>query len=186
MNLSPPELTKLQAMKKSEKQLLYILVSFALLGALVVCSDIYFEKRELLTQEHTNLQNEWIEIETLFEERSLWELRGQWLEENQPIFTNNQAVTQAIFERAEKPRTSGISTSRLTLVPLNETPFFNEVGVSFTAEGELGSILRWLYDMTPPSSFRVIRNIRLAPSADEAQILTANIELLRWYAPPES
>ena len=173
-------------MKKSEKQLLYILISIALLGALVVCSDVYFEKRELLTQEHNNLQNEWIEIETLFEERSMWELRGQWLKKNQPTFTNNQAITQAIFERAEKPRTSGITTSRLNLVPLNETLFFSEVGVSFTAEGELGSILRWLYDMTPPSSFRVIRNIRLAPSADEAQILTANIELLRWYAPPES
>ena len=173
-------------MKKSEKQLLYILVSLALLGALVVCSDIYFEKRELLTQERTNLQNEWIEIETLFEERSLWELRGQWLEKNQPIFSNNQAVTQAIFERAEKPRTPGITTSRLSLIPGSETPFFSEVGVSFTAEGELGSILRWLYDMTPPSSFRFIRNIRLTPSAEEPQILSANIELLRWYTPSES
>ena len=173
-------------MKKSEKQLLYILVSLALLGALVVCSDIYFEKRELLTQERTNLQNEWIEIETLFEERSLWELRGQWLEKNQPIFTNNQAVTQAIFERAEKPRTPGITTSRLSLIPGSETPFFSEVGVSFNAEGELGSILRWLYDMTPPSSFRFIRNIRLTPSAEEPQILSANIELLRWYTPSES
>jgi hypothetical protein len=173
-------------MKKSEKQLLYILVSLALLGALVVCSDIYFEKRELLTQERTNLQNEWIEIETLFEERSLWELRGQWLEKNQPIFTNNQAVTQAIFERAEKPRTPGITTSRLSLIPGSETPFFSEVGVSFNAEGELGSILRWLYDMTPPSSFRFIRNIRLTPSAEEPQILSANIELLRWYTTPES
>tara|TARA_B100000927_G_scaffold168864_1_gene136128 strand:+ start:555 stop:1076 length:522 start_codon:yes stop_codon:yes gene_type:complete len=173
-------------MKKSEKQLLYILVSLALLGALVVCSDIYLEKRELLTQERTNLQNEWIEIETLFEERSMWELRGQWLEQNQPTFTNNQAIAQAIFERAEKPRTSGITTSRLSLIPASETPFFSEVGVSFNAEGELGSILRWLYDMTPPSSFRFIRNIRLTPSAEEPQILSANIELLRWYTPSES
>jgi len=173
-------------MKKSEKQLLYVLISLALLGALVVCSDIYFEKRELLTQERTNLQNEWIEIETLFEERSMWELRGQWLEKNQPTFTNNQAIAQAIFERAEKPRTPGITTSRLSLIPASETPFFNEVGVSFSAEGELGSILRWLYDMTAPSSFRFIRNIRLTPSAEEPQILSANIELLRWYTPPES
>ena len=173
-------------MKKSEKQLLYILVSLALLGALVVCSDIYLEKRELLTLERTNLQNEWIEIETLFEERSMWELRGQWLEQNQPTFTNNQAIAQAIFERAEKPRTPEITTSRLSLIPASETPFFSEVGVSFSAEGELGSILRWLYDMTPPSSFRFIRNIRLTPSAEEPQILSANIELLRWYTPSES
>ena len=90
-------------MKKNEKRLLFMLLSLALLGAVVVCSDIYFDKKELLSQEHTNLENEWIEIQTLFEDRAMWELRGQWLENNQPAFTNNQAITQAIFERAEKP-----------------------------------------------------------------------------------
>ena len=173
-------------MKNNEKRLLFVLLSLALLGAVVVCSDIYFDKKELLSQEYTNLENEWIEIQTLFEERSMWELRGQWLENNQPAFTDNQTITQAIFERAEKPGTSGVTTYRLTLVPVNETPFFNEVGVSLTAEGELGRILRWLYDITPPSSFRVIRNLKLTPGSEDPQVITAKIELLRWYAPPQS
>ncbi|MEM9282935.1 MAG: hypothetical protein AAGA96_13995, partial [Verrucomicrobiota bacterium] len=125
-------------------------------------------------------------IQTLYEEKEMWELRGEWLKKNQPAFTNNQAISQAIFETAERPSISGVTTSGISLIPVSESADRIEVGVSFLAEGELGRIFRWLYDITPPSSFRVVRSIRIFPGAEDPRKLTAKIELLRWYAPRNS
>tara|TARA_R110002096_G_scaffold116864_5_gene253320 strand:- start:5807 stop:6328 length:522 start_codon:yes stop_codon:yes gene_type:complete len=171
-------------MKQSEKRLLYFLLSLALLGAAVVCSDIYFDRRDELSGEKGNLETEWIEIEALFEEKEMWELRANWLDKNQPSFTNNETITQSIFDRVQSPSISGVTTSRLTLLPVDSSPYYIQAGVSLTAEGELGRIFRWLYDLTPPTAFRVARNIKLTPSPEDPEIINAKFELLRWYAPP--
>ncbi len=66
-------------MKASEKRLLFALLGMLFLGAAVIGSDYYFDRRDLLLADKSELENDWVVIETLFEEKEVWELRSAWL-----------------------------------------------------------------------------------------------------------
>lgn len=172
-------------MKKSEKQLLFALLGLVLLGAGVIASDVYFDKRAELTSERTQLNTDWIEIQILFEDKELWEMRANWLNQNQPAFTSSEQIAQAIFKDALAEEETGFTTSKQNLLPNDRTPDYIQAGVTLIAQGELPSFMRWAYDLTRPESFRVISNLKLTPDKEEEGRIVAQMELLRWYAPPE-
>lgn len=172
-------------MKKSEKRLLFILLGLALLGAVVIFSNVYFEKRDELRSEQENLAAEWEEIEILFEERELWEMRANWLTANQPKYTSSDQVANEIFDIAQAKGVKGVETSKQVLIPIDEevSPHYIQAGVSLQAKGSLPDVLRWIYDLTRPETFRVVRNLSLAPDKENPESIIAKFELLRWYAP---
>lgn len=170
-------------MKPSEKRLLIGLLAMLLLGAGVIGSDYYFDRRDELLAVKANLDNEWITIETLFEEKEIWEVRAAWLEKNQPAFTSTELIDQAIFKEALASDIDGVTTSRHTLLPTVHTPYYTQSGVSLNAAGDLASVFRWLHDLNRPESFRVIRNVKIGPDKDKAENIVAQFELLRWYTP---
>ena len=137
----------------------------------------------MLLAEKSNLEIEWVEIETLFEEKDLWETRAAWLDQNQPKFTSNEEIDQAIFKEAEAEDVEGVTTSKLALLPTVSTRDYVQAGVSLTASGELGDVLRWIYDLNHPQDFRVIRNLKISPDKEAPEKVVAHLELLRWYAP---
>ncbi|MAS92687.1 MAG: hypothetical protein CMO55_05765 [Verrucomicrobiales bacterium] len=171
-------------MKAREKRLLFALLGLVVLGVAVICSDIYFDKRDELEAERENLDTEWVVIETLFEEREVWELRADWLENNQPAFTTTEQMEGDIFQTSEATEVEGVTTSKKTLLPTQTTQDYVQVGVSVVANGNLPSVFRWLYDLTRPDSFRVIRNFKVAPDKENEGQIIAQFDLLRWYAPP--
>ena len=171
-------------MKRSEKRLLILLLILVLLGAGVVGSDLYFDRLDQLESQRTALESEWIEIEALFEERNRWEMRANWLREHQPEFSDTEEIDQAIFDRALADDVDGVTTSRRTLLPTERSEHYVQAGVSLEARGELAPVLRWFHDLTRPASFRVIRNLKLAPDEKEEGRVVARFDLLRWYAPP--
>lgn len=170
-------------MKPNEKRLLIGLLAVLFLGAGVIGSDYYFGKRDALLSEKANLDNEWITIETLFEEKEMWELRATWLAEHQPVFTSTEEIDQAIFKEALADGVDGVTTSRHTLLPMVNTSYYTQSGVSLTASGELGDVFRWLHGLNRPESFHVIRNLKVGPDKDKAENIVAQLELLRWYTP---
>ncbi len=173
-------------MKANEKRLLAALLGMLLLGAAVIGSDYYFERRNLLLAEKTALENEWVVIETLFEEKEIWEVRSAWLAQNQPPFTTAEEVEQSIYQEALAKDVDGVSTSKQTLLPTLTTSDFVQAGVALTASGELKDVFRWLYDLNRPETFHVIRNLKVAPDKEAPEKILATFELLRWYAPPEA
>lgn len=170
-------------MKASEKRLLFGLLAMLFLGAAVIGSDFYFKKRDALLADKANLDNEWITIETLFEEKEIWEMRAEWLERHQPAFTSTEAIDQAIFKEALAAEVEGVDTSKQTLLPTVTSPYFTQAGVSLSASGDLASVFRWLHDLNRPENFRVIRNVKVGPDKDKAENIIAQFELLRWYTP---
>jgi len=172
-------------MKKSEKQLLLALLGLVLLGAGVVASDIYFDRRDELKAERENLDTEWLEIQITFEEKELWEMRANWLNQNQPAFTSNEQIAQSIFKEALAEDETGFTTSKQNLLPNDRTTDYIQAGVTLIAQGELPSVMRWAYNLTRPESFRVINNFKLTPDKEDEGKIVATMELLRWYAPPE-
>lgn len=172
-------------MKASEKRLLFALLAMLLLGGVVIASDFYFDRRDLLLNERRRLEEEWIVIETLFEEKELWEARAEWLDRSQPAFTSSEQVEQAIYQEALAKDAEGVTTSKQALMPTLTTPDFVQAGVSLNATGELSDVFRWLYELNRPEEFRVIRNLKVAPDKEAPEKIIAQFELLRWYAPPE-
>mgnify|MGYP001803636656 CR=1 FL=1 len=170
-------------MKKSEKRLLTILLSLVFLAGLVLFLDLYKDKREELLAENARLDMEWVEIDALFEEKEIWEVRSNWLEQNQPTLTSNEAISQAIFNDSKAENRRGITISKQTLLPVETTGSYVQAGVAVVASGELAAISRWIYDMTRPITFRAVRNISIRPNPDDPSKVTAQFELVRMYAP---
>lgn len=173
-------------MKTREKRLLFALLGILLIGGLVIGSDYFFDERERLLNEQGQLRNEWIVIETLFEEKDLWEMRSTWLEEKQPRFTSSEAADQAIYQESLAQGVSGVTTSKQNLLPAVSTPNYVQAGVSLSASGTLGDVFRWLYDLNQPEDFRVVRNLKVVPDKESPEHIIATFELLRWYAPAPS
>jgi len=159
------------------------LATLLLAGAVVIGSDFYSDRRQALIAERNLLEMEWIEIETLLEDKTLWELRSVWLQTNQPKFTSTREIDDEIFSKALAEGVEGVTTSRQTLLATETSDYFVQAGVALTATGSLPSLMRWIYDLTPPESFRVIRNLKLNPDADDPEKAVAQLEILRWYAP---
>lgn len=148
-----------------------------------MCADLYFDRRDELLNQKALLDNEWIEIETLFEEKDFWEMRGAWLSANQPVYTSADKISEEIFELAQATDVEGVTTAKQSLLPVEDTPHYVQAGVALEAKGELAPLLRWLYDLTRPGTFRVVRNLVVRPDKEEAGSVIATMELLRWYAP---
>lgn len=170
-------------MKPSEKRLLFAFLGILFLGGITLGSRFYFEKRDLLLTEKSTLENEWIEIETLFEEKEMWEMRSQWLDQNQPKFTNAEEVEQEIYKLAQAENIDGVTTSRQNLLPTSTTPDYVQAGVSLAASGDLDNVMRWLYDLNRSEAFQVVHNLKILPDKESPEKIIATFELLRWYAP---
>lgn len=170
-------------MKKSEKRLAIILST--LLGGccLIVLFDMYFDKRDRLLAEKSALEIDWVRIDTLLEDRQMWEIRSHWLEQNQPKTKSTDEIDQALFEEVSEIEKEGVLTSNQKLLPSQSNSIFTQAGVSLQATGELPDLFRWLHELEEPGSFRVIRNLKATPSAEEPSNLTLSFQLLRWYAP---
>lgn len=173
-------------MKSSEKRLLFALLGMLFLGAVVIGSDFYFDRRNLLLAERATLEEQWVEIDALFEEKDLWEARGEWLAQNQPKFTTTEKIDQEIYQEALAEKVSGVTTSKLSLLPTLTTPEYVQAGVSLTAQGDLQDVFRWIYELNRPEGFRVIRNLKVQPDKEAPEKVLATFDLLRWYAPPEA
>jgi hypothetical protein len=173
-------------MKPSEKRLLFALLGMLFLGAGVIGSDFYFERRDLLLSERASLEEQWVVIETLFEEKKLWEARGEWLSQNQPKFTTSEKIDKEIYQEALAEKVDGVTTSKLSLLPTLTTPEYIQAGVSLSAAGELQAVFRWIYELNRPEGFRVIRNLKVQPDKEAPEKIVATFDLLRWYAPPEA
>jgi len=173
-------------MTRSEKRLLTILLSLFVLGGLLIGVTTYQQKRTALLTERQELTGEWLKIEALFEEKEKWELRANWLKQNQPVFTSNKDISESIFNDSMAQNRSGVTIASQTLLPVEETEEYIEAAIAVTASGELAAISRWIYDITSPSSFRTIRNVSITPDIEKPEEIIAQFELLRWYAPPET
>lgn len=173
-------------MKASEKRLLFALLGMLFLGAVVIGSDFYFDKRDALVAERSTLDTEWVEIEALFEEKEIWEMRADWLNQHQPKFTSSEQIDQAIYQEALADKVEGVTTSKQTLLPTVTTPDYVQAGVSLSAAGDLPSVFRWIHSLNRPEDFRVIRNLKVQPDKEKPEDVVATFELLRWYAPPEA
>jgi len=170
-------------MTTKEKRLLATLLVLTFLGGGMLLFDFYMDRRNGFLTARENLENEWIVIETLFEEREKWEARSLWLDLNQPKFTSDEEISQDIFRVSLAEEFPAIRTSKQTLLPTRTTPHFTEVGVSLVASGSLPEVSRWIYEFTDPQSFYVIRNLKIMPDKEKQEDIVSQMELLRWYTP---
>lgn len=172
-------------MKRSERFLLFSLLGLGFLGLLVVASDLFLDKRALLLAEQDQLNTEWITIETRLEEKELWSIRSNWLESQQPVSTSPEKMDQAIFQEARATDAEGVIATSQTLLPTRNSTHYTQSGVSVIAEGNLPDVFRWLHRLEQPGDFRLIRNLKVTPAKENPEAVTANFEILRWYAPKE-
>ncbi len=170
-------------MSTKEKRLLLIFFVLLFLVGGVVLFDSYWDRRKELLAAREILENEWIAIETLLEEREKWEVRRHWLDLNQPKFTSDEEISQEIFRIALAEQHPSVRVSKQTLLPTRTTAHFTEVGVSLVAGGSLPDVSKWIFGLTGPESFYAIRNLKIMPDKENQKDILSQMELLRWYTP---
>ncbi len=170
-------------MKKREKRLLTVVIAVALLGGTVIGWDFFSKKRSVLTAEKGRLETEQIRIEALFEEKEIWNARSAWLKSNQPSYESKGQIDEAIFKVAEAKDVEGLASKPLSPLPGVETLHYTQAGIALKVEGKHEDVFRWLYDLNRPDEFYVVRNLKISLHKKEAEKITCQFELLRWYAP---
>ncbi len=170
-------------MNTKEKRLSATFVVLLFLGATVILFNTYWDRRKELFAAREILENEWVAIETLLEEREKWEVRRLWLDLNQPKFTSDEEISQEIFRIALAEQQISVRTSNQSLLPTRTTPHFTEVGVSLVASGSLPEVSKWIFGLTGPESFYAIRNLKIMPDKENQKNILSQMELLRWYTP---
>ncbi len=170
-------------LKPSERRLLILFVLTLLLVAAAAGGKRYVDRRGALLAEHRRLDLQWVEIETLIEERDRWLDRAAWLDEKQVVFPGRQPADEAVFSLSKARSHPGVRTFEHQFVNGFEGQFYAQAGVSFRAEGTMAELMDWLYTLQRPDAFRAIRLLRIAPSPDDAGKVVAEVELLQWYAP---
>lgn len=171
-------------MTRNERRLLTLFVSALLVGAAVVAADFYTDRRELLRAERYQLETEWVEIDALLEDRTIWNTRATWIDVNQPGFESTEQIDQAIYDTALAPTRVDVETDNHSLLDTEGTPFYTQAGVRFVARGQLADVFAWLHELKQSERFHAVRNLQISPDQDEEGAVVCQLELLRWYTPP--
>jgi len=156
-----------------------------LLGGTGILVDIYRKKSAAIEQRKGELELALVEIDALLEDREDWRVRDDWLRSNQPKFTSRDQIDQQIFEDANARGVEGVEVSNIKLLEPVSTAYYEQAGVSLMVTGSLESVFSWVHAVQRPNEFRVVRNIRVIPDADDAGNIRCSLQLLRWYAPQE-
>ncbi len=168
-------------MTRSERRLGTMLLAICLLGGTFVAWDYYSKKISALKIERDAFDQDWLTIETYFEEREMWNSRSTWLEVNQPTFEETTEIEQSLYQEALAADNDRIETSNLDLRPTVVEANYTQSSVTLVAKGTLEDVFRWLHSLTRPEDFRVIRNMKVTPDKEVEGKIMCQFELLRWY-----
>ena len=169
-------------MKPREKIILALFVITLLGSVFVIGSDLYKKKRQDILDRRWAVELRLAEMETLIDEESSWEDRGNWLTTHQPKFESRDAIDNHIFS-VVKQAPEGVTVPKVQLIEAAKTDHWVQAGVQVTAKGTLENIFRWLYQLQSPENFFVIDSLRVLPDKKELDVILCEFKLVRWYAP---
>lgn len=172
----------MRALTAKEKKLL-----LGLLGALFVLLNVlglqaFLNRRRALSSEIADLRSKLDYNNAVLAERSVWEERAAWLDENQPAddisTTEDDAKFYEFVESSAKK--SGLEYTRKAAGD-NKTSAgpYAEVFDTSQVKGNMEALVKWLSGLQQPKAFRAIKKLSIK-SGEPPQVI-CDVEVARWY-----
>jgi len=163
-----------------------ILLLAAFLGALLIAVGAFGWKRfsGVLDAQKDQLRQKQLlltEAANWVQEQDLWKKKGEWLDANPlPVYAGQPTEAAFIQEIQASLNTAGIEIRNQTPKEAQHKGQFVEVGVDLSLTAPLEKLVRWLFEVQKPGSYRVFNRIDLKSDADQTKI-QAEISLIQLY-----
>jgi hypothetical protein len=164
-----------------EKILLTVfLAALFIVGGVVawkwITSDLQ-TRREALVRKDAEL----VELQRWIAEKNVWENREAWMKARpMPPYLKQRSEAEFVQTIQGSLSKYGIQTVDQRIQETRQSGSFVEVPIDLTLDATLEELIRWLYDVQRPDSFRVISQIRLRSTGDSAKI-RAEISLYQIF-----
>ncbi|MEM8955855.1 MAG: hypothetical protein AAGD22_16995 [Verrucomicrobiota bacterium] len=173
-------------LKRSERILLTV---FGVALFLVVNFFLYLKASSFLESaqgEYDAVELLKLESDSLMAEKSLWDERAAWLNQNQPYFENgNVAETALLGALNQLAAENSLTVDDQDIGDRNVTPHYEQVEVVFNLTGSLENILRWLHAVQQPGRFRAVTFCELKPEKSDASIVKCGVTVRLNYLTAE-
>lgn len=170
-------------MKASERRLIAILALLAAVCGGAILSQSLLRKQRELERRTQALELKQMEATAMLSESDLWMARHDWLRSNQPAMSSDSQATQELIEEMQNAAAKhNLVVQKKLLHEAVHQPFYNEVGVTLTMEGDLPDFFRWLHGMLSPESFRMVSLLKIAPDAQDKAKIIFTVRLNRRHS----
>lgn len=166
-----------------------LLLLAAFLGALLIAVGAFGWKRysaALAAQREEMRQKQLLlsEAANWVQEQDIWKKKGDWLAANPlPAYAGQPSEAAFVQEIQASLNTAGIEIRNQTPKEAEHKGRLVEVGVDLSLTAPLEKLVRWLFEVQKPGSYRVFNRIDLKSDADQTKI-QADISLIQLYNQP--
>lgn len=170
------------AMKKSEKNLLILLVILAVvMGGSLLAQRLYaWQKKVTASEEKYRLAE--MESRLLLQEESYWQECARWLDQALPKAPSELEANQALLgSLQESAAAQGVSITKTQIDNVEKNPLVQQYGVTLAVKGELPNVFRWIHAQQSPESFCVVPMLRIASTKEQSSEILAQVQFWRWY-----
>lgn len=171
-------------MKDSERRLLNILGVLAAVCAGAVMSQGLLRKQRALDQRDHAQGLQQMEASAMMSEAGLWQARLDWLTTHQPAMTSeNHASQELLDEVLSSAAANRLAVQKKQLHEATRQPFFHEVGVTVSLVGDLPDVIRWMFALQDPESFRLVSLFKVIPDGKDQTKISVTVRVNRRHAP---
>lgn len=157
----------------------FVVLNFFLFG-------IVEEKKAALVQSRTTLEQRIFQLEEMQKERDEWLSKRMWVSSKLPMYQSvNDRETFLISMVNSAAASAGVDvTNGPNQIPGSQGDYFEETGVSATVTGTIEGVMRWVFSLQDPDSFRAITSVKIdAPKKGDPTEISCEVTLVQWWSP---
>ena len=149
--------------------------------------DAYSELTSHYAEDRRNL----LLLRALSEQQGTWTQRNDWLKATQPVLTNRDRASTALYEQLQGiARNQQVIVNALQIKPLATTPGVavsedapQAVSVEGDTQGDWRETVRFLAEVQKPENFLVFDTASLRTAPTDVHLLKCHFQVSKWYAP---
>jgi hypothetical protein len=136
-----------------------------------------------LTLHRAELEGQALAAESWLAQKDLWQARGQWLVQHQPVWTADLTPAALVESIRRYSSEHDVTVLEQNFVELPDTPAYSPTTLRLRLSGSFANMISWLYDLQQPDHFIVCPSFSCSAQGDDASTMTWEITLARLYRP---
>lgn len=144
-----------------EKKLIWLIFALLFVFGNVIALRWWSRELKILQEEQHQLELASIEDEALFEERSKWQQRQDWINSAIQPFPGREAADAQLLKSVKTSAQAAgveVESSELLEPPKDANDYFAQAGVRVRASGDLTQLAKWIHRFQEPGNFRSLTN----------------------------
>jgi hypothetical protein len=165
-----------------EQRLAATMAVLLIAGGATVAGMKLKQWRESVDDREHQIRLRGVEAEELVATEDTWKQRAEWLDSQQPVFTNQGDADLELLEIVR----AAASKQQVSLIQNQLTEPAEDAGMKASTmlvegRGGMAEVMRWLQDLQRPESFIQVPKMTLLPNEEDTSEVILNLNLQKWY-----